>query len=195
MNKLIIFLLAWFFQCIQAKPEADKVASLNQMKGFPDTFDKYDVYSGHFFISNYWDIHYVLVEAESGWENAPLVLWLEGGPGCSAMIGLFQVNGPYLLPNNGTTYQENPYSWNKEANVLYIETPPGVGFSGCSNQSHTQTCHYDDNSTAALNLHVMNAFFVIFPEYRNHSLYIAGESYGGVFAPLLAYEMYNFNLK
>lgn len=61
--------------------------------------------------------------------NAPLSIWMNGGPGASSMEGLFQENGPCTvnLDSNSTTL--NPWSWNNEVNMLYIDQPTEVGFS------------------------------------------------------------------
>ena len=45
------------------------------------------------------------------------------------MIGLFQEHGPCRITNDSSTVVDNPYSWNNEAHVLYIDQPVGVGFS------------------------------------------------------------------
>lgn len=45
------------------------------------------------------------------------------------MLGFFQENGPWVVDDDNNTIYENPYSWNKRANVLYMESPAGVGFS------------------------------------------------------------------
>jgi carboxypeptidase C (cathepsin A) len=61
-------------------------------------------------------------------EKDPVLIWFNGGPGCSSLLGAFQENGPWVVDDNGTTY-ENPHPWNEKANVLYLESPAGVGYS------------------------------------------------------------------
>nr|CAH8855594.1 unnamed protein product [Trichobilharzia regenti] len=73
-------------------------------------------------------LHYWLVEAKVNPKGFPLLLWLNGGPGCSSMEGIFSENGPYNVLE-GIKVAQNFYSWNNFANVLYLEAPAGVGFS------------------------------------------------------------------
>jgi len=58
-----------------------------------------------------------------------VLLWLNGGPGCSSLLGSLGENGPFMFRDGETELEPNMYSWNKFANVLYVESPPGVGFS------------------------------------------------------------------
>ena len=60
-------------------------------------------------------------------ENSPLAIWLNGGPGASSMFGLFTENGPCQVTKSSTS--PNPWSWNQEYNVLYIDQPVQTGFS------------------------------------------------------------------
>jgi cathepsin A (carboxypeptidase C) len=59
----------------------------------------------------------------------PLLLWLTGGPGGSGMIGMLQENGPCLINEHGNGTVYNEYGWSKNANVIYVDQPAGVGFS------------------------------------------------------------------
>jgi carboxypeptidase C (cathepsin A) len=43
----------------------------------------------------------------------PVTLWLNGGPGCSSMQGLFNENGPVNFIHRTATLKENQYSWTK----------------------------------------------------------------------------------
>ncbi len=51
----------------------------------------------------------------------------EGGPGCSGMLALFFENGPYKV-NPDLTLSANPYSWNSQANVIWVDNPVGAGY-------------------------------------------------------------------
>jgi len=54
---------------------------------------------------------------------------MTGGPGCSSEVALFGENGPCAVNEAGTNTTTNPYSWNSNANLLYIDQPTGTGFS------------------------------------------------------------------
>ncbi|KAF9623000.1 hypothetical protein IFM89_035981 [Coptis chinensis] len=80
-------------------------------------------------------LFYYFVEAEMNPASKPLVLWLNGGPGCSSLgVGAFSENGPFRP--SGEILVRNEYSWNREANMLYLETPVGVGFSFSTDSSN-----------------------------------------------------------
>ena len=59
--------------------------------------------------------------------NAPLLLWLNGGPGCSSMDGLFLELGPFRIIN-GNSVVINPHSWHNAANLLFIDQPIGYTY-------------------------------------------------------------------
>ncbi|TVY38347.1 Carboxypeptidase S1-like protein [Lachnellula subtilissima] len=61
--------------------------------------------------------------------NAPLAIWLNGGPGASSVAGVLGENGPCMVGEDSNSTTLNPWSWNNKANMLYIDQPVQVGFS------------------------------------------------------------------
>lgn len=87
------------------------------------------------------------------------------------------------MEDDTLTFHYNEYSWNKLANVLYIESPGGVGFSTCAD---SRDCTYDDDLSADDNAKAVEYFFTtLFPEYLPNKLYLSGESYAGIYVPYL----------
>jgi serine carboxypeptidase-like clade 2 len=110
------------------------------------------------------------------------------------MLGLVQESGPYIMLNGEDTFHWNDYSWNREANMLYIDAPAGVGYSYCIDQ--TECGNFDDNISAEDNLNSLLYFFEYkFPERKKNDLYISGESYGGIYVPYLVNQIDTFNTK
>ncbi|XP_021716086.1 serine carboxypeptidase-like 45 isoform X1 [Chenopodium quinoa] len=137
-------------------------------------------------------LFYYFVEAELDPSSKPLVLWLNGGPGCSSLgVGAFSENGPFRP--KGNILVKNEHSWNREANMLYLETPVGVGYS-----YSVDITGYDavsDAVTARDNLVFLRRWFNKFPQYKHRDLFITGESYAGHYIPQLANLMVQFNKK
>ncbi|CAL5032381.1 unnamed protein product [Urochloa decumbens] len=137
-------------------------------------------------------LFYYFAEAEADPAAKPIVLWLNGGPGCSSVgVGAFSENGPFRP--SGNVLVRNEYSWNKEANMLYLESPAGVGFSYSTDPSFYQGV--GDSMTARDNLKFLQGWFAKFPQYKGRDLYITGESYAGHYVPQLAQRMVEFNKK
>ncbi|XP_074320547.1 serine carboxypeptidase-like 45 [Silene latifolia] len=143
-------------------------------------------------------LFYYFVEAETNPDSKPLVLWLNGGfllhkPGPVVHLvgyGAFLEHGPFRPSENGLV--TNEYSWNKEANMLYLETPAGVGFSYSSNKSFYNSVN--DEITAKDNLEFLQKWLTKFPEYKKSDLFITGESYAGHYVPQLADLILKTNL-
>ncbi|EME46510.1 hypothetical protein DOTSEDRAFT_70498 [Dothistroma septosporum NZE10] len=72
---------------------------------------------------------YWFFESRKDPHNAPLVIWLNGGPGGSSLLGALSENGPCFVSNDSKTTYLNPWSWNNEANLLFIDQPNQVGYS------------------------------------------------------------------
>jgi len=85
---------------------------------------------------------------------------------------------------------KNDYSWHKVSNLLFLESPAGVGYSINNNESFA----YNDLTTLKDNFEALQFFFTYAPEYKNNPLWIAGESYAGKYIPDLAARIDRFNI-
>ncbi|KAI0685440.1 alpha/beta-hydrolase [Cerioporus squamosus] len=147
--------------------------------GVCETTPGVNQWSGYLDIGTNMSMWFWFFEARNEPEDAPFTLWLNGGPGSSSMIGLFQENGPcHVNPDNQTTYL-NKHSWNNLSNVIYIDQPIGVGFSYGT---------IDVNSTFAAAPPIWTFFQLLFenPEfekYQSREFILATESYGGHYGP------------
>ncbi|KAK4481769.1 hypothetical protein RD792_012680 [Penstemon davidsonii] len=183
---IIIFALLLYTTQVKSHYEADKIGSL---PGQPRV--NFQQYSGYITINDanhhqqqrQYFYYFVEAETEKPASIKPLVLWLNGGPGCSSVgAGAFGEHGPFQP--RGNILVKNDYSWNKEANILYLESPAGVGFSYSANKSFYESVN--DEITAKDNLIFLENWFDKFPEYKNRDFFIAGESYAGHYVPQLA---------
>ncbi|XP_065850635.1 serine carboxypeptidase II-2 isoform X1 [Euphorbia lathyris] len=137
-------------------------------------------------------LFYWLIEAVEDPDSKPLVLWLNGGPGCSSIAyGEAEEIGPFHIRPDGKTLYENPYSWNKVANILFLDSPVGVGFS----YSNTSSDLLDngDKKTAGDSLTFLLNWFERFPQYKGRKFYITGESYAGHYVPQLSQAIVRHN--
>ncbi|CAG2116989.1 unnamed protein product [Medioppia subpectinata] len=146
-------------------------------------------YSGYLNASKGRHYFYWFFECEKHPQNAPVVLWLQGGPGGSSLFGMSTENGPFRFKQDGKTVELAEHSWNSVANVLYLESPSGTGFSYDDNNNYTNT----DESTALDNYLSLESFFIKFPQFKKNEFYITGESYAGVYIPMLAKSIYQHN--
>ncbi|KAK4790121.1 hypothetical protein SAY86_017425 [Trapa natans] len=137
-------------------------------------------------------LFYWFTEAEEDPGSKPLVLWLNGGPGCSSIAyGMAEEIGPFHIKPDGKSLYLNPYSWNKVANILFLDSPVGVGFS----YSNTSSDLLDngDTRTAEDSLKFLLKWLERFPQYKGREFYLTGESYAGHYVPQLSKAIVTFN--
>ncbi|KAL1924333.1 uncharacterized protein VTP21DRAFT_7368 [Calcarisporiella thermophila] len=148
--------------------------NVKQISGYIDTPD-----DKHFF---FW-----FFEARHSPNKKPLVLWLNGGPGCSSMTGLLMELGPCQAKEDGSDVIYNKYGWNEDANMLFLDQPINTGFS-YGPQNITDTFMAMEDMYAFLQL-----FYKEFPEYGDLPFHIAGESYAGHYIPYAGYMINRMN--
>lgn len=122
-------------------------------------------------------------------KNAPVVLWLQGGPGASSLFGLFTENGPFSVTQNKTLAMRK-YSWNIGHNLIYIDNPVGTGYSFTENDAGYAT----NETQVGLDLHeALQQFFQLFAELQGNEFFVTGESYAGKYVPALTYTIHEKN--
>lgn len=163
-------------------PEALAIDKVKQYSGYISQSEE----DKHFF---YW-----FFESRNDPKNDPIILWLNGGPGCSSLTGLFFELGPASIGKDIKPIH-NPHSWNNNASVIFLDQPVNTGYSYSNGDDVSDTVSASKDVYAFLSL-----FFQQFPEYNEgHDFHIAGESYAGHYIPVIADEILshpdrNFNL-
>lgn len=170
--------LVFYLAGVYSAPDSDLVTDLPGLSFQPN----FKQYSGYLNGVNTRRLHYWFVESSSNPSHDPVVLWLNGGPGCSSVLGLLTENGPFKIKEDGATVIQNPFSWNQAANMIYLESPAGVGFSYDTAKNYTS----NDDDAAINNYFALKDFFKKFPEYAGRAFFITGESYGGIYVPTLS---------
>ncbi|XP_020807674.1 retinoid-inducible serine carboxypeptidase-like [Drosophila serrata] len=129
----------------------------------------------------YW-LYYTTANVSS-YTDRPLVIWLQGGPGASSTgDGNFAELGPLDLKGN-----KRNWSWVKDMNVMFIDSPVGSGFSYVDNT----TLYTTTNKEIALDLvEMMKGFYKIHPEFETVPLHIFSQSYGAKAAAEFGLELY-----
>ncbi|CAN1747534.1 Serine carboxypeptidase 1 [Linum perenne] len=132
------------------KAEAAPADSLvTSLPGFNGTFPSRH-YSGYVSLEKEKNMFYYMIESERNPKEDPVVLWLNGGPGCSSFDGFVYEHGPFNFEQGKVKgslpkLHLNPFSWSKVSNMIYLDSPCGVGLSYSPNASNYET---DDHQTA-----------------------------------------------
>ncbi|XP_077497468.1 venom serine carboxypeptidase-like [Amblyomma americanum] len=116
--------------------------------------------------------------------KAPLLLWLQGGPGNSSLFGQFLENGPLGIDASETLYRR-PHTLLQNFSIIYLDQPVGSGYSFDEKQQYPSTL----NEATDHILRFLRRFVRIFIEYDGSPFYVAGESYGARSALGVAYQM------
>lgn len=145
-------------------------------------------YSGYLDVGSNKHFFFWFFESRNKPESDPLTLWLNGGPGCSSLTGLFMELGPCSVKEDGSDTVFNPHSWTSNSSVIFLDQPTNVGYSYGENVSNTFTAAEDVYA-------LLQVFFKEFPKYQRLDFHVAGESYAGHYIPAIGKEINDGNKK
>ncbi|KAF5349522.1 hypothetical protein D9756_008992 [Leucocoprinus leucothites] len=146
-------------------------------------------YSGYLDIAEDKHLFFWFFESRTSPKDAPLVLWLNGGPGCSSSTGLLFELGPCSIADDGRNTTHNPFSWNTHANIIFLDQPVNVGYSYADDGTTVST-----SPVAGKDVHAfLELFLNRFPQYSTQPFHVAAESYGGTYAPNIAKVIHDAN--
>lgn len=159
---------------LRIKKNGSEKLKLDTVKLYAGYLDVRDV-DKHFF---YW-----FYESRNDPKTDPIVLWINGGPGCVSECGLLFELGPSFIDSDLKPVY-NPSSWNSNASVIFLDQPVGVGYSYAGNED------VDTSAKSAKDVYVfLELFFKKFPDFLNNKFHISGESYGGHYLPHIGNEI------
>lgn len=171
-------------------------ARLEYFPGFSGKL-RSDIYTGYVTVdeAHERELFYYFVKSEKNPENDPLLLWLTGGPGCSSFSGFMYENGPFYFNLNETSeslpkVHENPDSWSKVSSIIFLDSPVGTGFSYSNTTEDYVT---GDVKTVSDVYAFLIKWLEEYPEFLPNPMYIAGDSYSGIFVPMVAQKIVNGN--
>lgn len=123
----------------------------------------------------------------SDFKNFPLVIWLEGGPGSSSTgFSNFRMIGPLAL-DDGQHLSPRNQTWLNHANLLFIDSPVGAGFSYVTRD---EAFTVNNQQIAQDLLSFFKTFLHLHPDFETVPLVVAGESYGGKMAVSFVKELH-----
>ncbi|URE28789.1 THN [Musa troglodytarum] len=134
-------------------------------------------------------LFYYFIKSEREPEDDPLLVWLTGGPGCSALSGLIYEIGPLEFDVEGYTEGLLPTlfykstSWTKVSSIIFLDSPVGTGFSYSTSKRGLKT----SDTKSSVDVHTfLRKWYVDHPSFIANPLYVAGDSYSGFTVPVVA---------
>ncbi|KXZ46405.1 hypothetical protein GPECTOR_44g8 [Gonium pectorale] len=135
-------------------------------------------------------IYYAYYEAQQRGEDVgepPIVLWLQGGPGCASTFGGFYELGPWSVTPDLSVVR-NEGTWNRLFGLLLVDQPVGTGFSPATRGS--ASIPVDEMGMAAHLYAALQGFFTGHAGLAGRPLFITGESYAGKYVPSIAHYIF-----
>ncbi|GLT97946.1 hypothetical protein SLE2022_154860 [Rubroshorea leprosula] len=141
------------------------------------------------------ELFYLFVPSQGRPKVDPLLIYLVGGPGCSALNAFLFQTGPVQF--NTTDYTGSipslslyPYTWTKSASIIFVDSPVGAGFSYSTDPED----YYISDTETVTQLHLfLREWLQEYPQFINNQFYVVTDSYAGIYAPILALDIIEGN--
>lgn len=198
MAKLLLLLLVVVvtasYGCAAAAAAASERNTITHVKGFDGPLP-FSLETGYVEVDETHgaELFYYFIQSERSPQDDPLILWITGGPGCSALSGLLFEIGPLKFDVAGYTegfprlvYFED--SWTQVSNVIFLDAPVGTGFSYAREE---QGLNVSLTGTGRQLRIFLQKWLAQHPEFASNPLYIGGDSYSGYTVPVTALEIAN----
>ncbi|XP_021317674.1 serine carboxypeptidase-like 18 [Sorghum bicolor] len=193
---LLLLLRLWCLLLVLYCPMMSSALVVRELPGFDGPLPFF-LETGYVEVdeSNGVQLFYYFVQSERDPASDPLLLWLQGGPGCSGLSGLVYEIGPLLFDVQYTAngYEGGvprllyrPETWTKVSNIIFVDSPVGAGFSYASTEEG-----FKSSDTIAIKQLVifLKKWLDQHPQFMSNPLYIGGESYCGIIIPALTLEI------
>ncbi|KAM7478984.1 hypothetical protein LguiA_027197 [Lonicera macranthoides] len=169
---------------------------IKTLPGFPGELP-FLLETGYIGVGEYDEVQlfYYYIESERNLKDDPLVLWLTGGPGCSALSGLLYEIGTFTFnyansSGSKPVLELNPYSWTKVANIIFLDQPVGTGYSyGKTWEAYNN----NDTQSATQTYDFLKKWLINHPRFLDNPFYVGGDSYCGIITPIVAQKIYEGN--
>ncbi|KAJ7159990.1 alpha/beta-hydrolase [Mycena crocata] len=119
-------------------------------------------------------------------DSDPWIIWLNGGPGSSSMIGMMTENGPLQVTGNFSVVHNN-FSWNKLADTFWVDQPVGTGYATSDASGYVP----DEDQMGRDFVGFLSNVVKIFPSLAKRPLYLSGESYAGTYIPYITKAIFS----
>ncbi|KAK9877390.1 hypothetical protein WA026_017786 [Henosepilachna vigintioctopunctata] len=170
----------------------DRIDEARRLSEVPkELFLGVESYSGYFTVDEEHDSNsffWFIPSTDTDYRKAPLLLWLQGGPGWPSIYATFTENGPFEVMKDSNELKRRDISWTSTHSLIYIDNPVGTGFSFTNGRWCTNEKEIGEDLYKAL-----IQFFQLFPELQHNDFFITGESYAGKYIPAIAYTIHQKN--
>ena len=171
-----------------AQRKEDEVFQIPDQENIKNLSSKW--YSGYLNVTKYKKLHYIFIESLNKPETDPIIIIFNGGPGSASTFLAFTLIGPYTITGASKNLSEFPVTWARNASLLFVDNPAGVGFSYAQRDPDYITNDISNNKDL---ISFLFQFYSFWPSRTSNPLYISGVSYGGIYAPMVAWGIHNSN--